>query len=88
MIDRPAERRDLDALLDQLLPLAKDMLRKRVDLFPFGAVIKADGKMKLLAGSAGSRSGDPNEAQELMDRADNIANVTSIVGGCRRIGHA
>jgi hypothetical protein len=86
VIDNPAERRDLDALLDQLLPFAQEMLRKKGDLFPFGAVMKADGKMKLLAGSAGSWSGDPEQAKELMGIVVDAMRAQAVTGEVRAVG--
>jgi hypothetical protein len=63
MIEPTAEKRDMDALLDQLLAFARQMLRRQGSVFPFGAVTKADGRMSLVAGSGG-RDGASND--ELM----------------------
>jgi hypothetical protein len=64
MSSRPPERADLDELLNALLPFAQDQLRKRGEFFPFGAVIKADGEVELIAGYIGS---EQPPSQELID---------------------
>ena len=60
MIDPTTDRRDMDALLDQLLAFARDMLRKQGTVHPFGAVTKMDGRMKLVA-SSGAGQASPDE---------------------------
>lgn len=65
MIETTAERRDMDALLDQLLAFARDMLRKQGTVAPFAAVTKADGRMALVAGS-GAAQASPDEVMGMV----------------------
>jgi len=64
MSDRPAERTELDGLLDPLLDLAQDMLRKHGEFFPFGATLSTTGEMSLNAGDTGD---DHPPSQEVID---------------------
>jgi hypothetical protein len=56
----------MDALLDQLLAFAREMLRRQGSVFPFGAVTKADGRMKLVAGSGGAADASNDELMGLV----------------------
>jgi hypothetical protein len=56
--ERPPERDDLDALLDALLPFAHEMLSKRGGFYPFGAVMKADGEVTMVAAYTGTEHPD------------------------------
>ena len=64
MTVRPPERDDLDALLDVLLRLAREHLRKRGEFYPFGSVMTADGEVRLVAGYTGA---EHPPSQELID---------------------
>ena len=66
MIEPTAERRDMDALLDQLLAFARDMLRKQGAVYPFGAVTRSDGRMRLVAGSGGATDASTEELMDLI----------------------
>ena len=66
MIEPIAERRDMDALLDQLLAFAREMLRKQGSVFPFGAVTKTNGRMTLVAGSGGGAEASTAELMGLV----------------------
>ncbi len=66
MIDATSERHDMDALLDQLLAFAREMLRRQGSVFPFGAVTKADGRMALVAGSGGRDGASDDELMGLV----------------------
>jgi hypothetical protein len=66
MTSRPTERDDLDTLLDPLLQIAQDMVRKRGEFFPFGNVMKTDGEVALIAGYSGSERPPSQELIDLM----------------------
>jgi hypothetical protein len=55
---------DLDELLNSLLPFAQQMLAKRGEFFPFGACMKSDGTIELVAGQTDS---DQPPSQDLID---------------------
>jgi hypothetical protein len=55
---------DLDELVNSLLPFAQQMLAKRGEFFPFGACMKSDGTIELLAGQTDS---DQPPSQEVID---------------------
>jgi hypothetical protein len=57
-------RPDLDDLLNATLPFAQKMLVERGEFYPFGATMKADGKIDLTAGYTGVEF---PESQELID---------------------
>jgi len=71
VIEPIAERRDMDALLDQLLAFAREMLRKQGAVYPFGAVTRSDGRMRLVASSGGA-----------VDSNDEL--MTMVVSGMRQ----
>jgi|SRR5437773_1060635 len=50
--DRPPGRRQLDDVLDAMLPFAHQMLDKHGEFFPFGAAMRRDGKVNMVAGDA------------------------------------
>ena len=66
MIEPTAERRDMDALLDQLLAFAREMLRKQGAVYPFGAVTRSDGRMRLVASSGGATDASTDELMGLV----------------------
>ncbi len=45
---------DVDSLLDAALPLAKQMLAKHGEFFPYGMAMSRDGQTSMLAGYTGS----------------------------------
>jgi hypothetical protein len=51
---RPPERDELDSLLNAILPFAQDMIAKRGEFLPFGAVLDAAGSLRLVAADIGS----------------------------------
>lgn len=65
MIETTPDRRDMDALLDQLLAFAREMLRKQGRVAPFAAVTKADGRMALVAGT-GAAQASPDEVMGMV----------------------
>ncbi len=84
MIEATTDRRDMDALLDQLLAFAREMLRKQGSVAPFGAVTKTDGRMKLLASSGAAQS----SADELMGLVVRGLREQAIAGEIRACGVA
>ena len=82
MIEPTAERRDMDALLDQLLAFARDMLRKQGAVYPFGAVTRSDGRMRLVASSGGAT--DSND--ELMTMVVDGMRQQALTGEIRAAG--
>lgn len=64
MTDRPAERSELDGMVDPLLDLAQDLLRKHGEFFPFGATLSTAGEMALNAGATGD---EHPPSQEVID---------------------
>ena len=55
---------DLDALLNTLLPLAKELLAKQGEFFPFAAAMRADGQIVHVA----AHDGDEHPAsQQVID---------------------
>ena len=67
--DRPADRRQLDDLLEALLPFAHGLLDKHGEFFPFGAAMGRDGKVAMLAGDTGSEHPASNEVIDVIRRA-------------------
>jgi len=61
---RPAEREDLDALLDSLLRFAQETLRKYGEFYPFGNTMRNDGIIEMNAATTGS---DRPASQELIE---------------------
>ena len=66
MTTRPPERDDLDALLNPILAFAQDMLRKRGEFFPFGAAMKAEDEVELVAGYTESERPPSQEVIDLL----------------------
>jgi hypothetical protein len=67
--DRPADRRQLDDILDALLPFAHSLLAKRGEFFPFGAVMGPDGKVSMVAGDTGTEHPPSDEVMEVIRAA-------------------
>jgi hypothetical protein len=67
--DRPPDRRQLDDLLDALLPMARGLLEKNGEFFPFGAVMDRDGKVTMVAGDTGTEHPPSDEVIELLRTA-------------------
>ncbi len=55
-------RKDLDKLIAALVPFAQQMLSKRGRFFPFGAAMKPDGEVVLMAGDPGEGDQPPSNA--------------------------
>jgi len=64
MTERPPNREPLDALLNQLLPFAQQCLAKYGEFHPFGAALKQDGEMGLIAADPGE---EDRESQVVID---------------------
>jgi hypothetical protein len=54
-------RPDLDALLNTVLPFARQMLIERGEFYPFGATMKADGKIEQRGAYTGEEFPEPQE---------------------------
>jgi hypothetical protein len=59
-------RSDLDALLNTALPFAQRMLVERGDFYPFGATMKADGKIDQTAAYTGEEFPEPQQLIDLL----------------------
>jgi hypothetical protein len=64
--DRPLDRRQLDDLLEAMLPFAQQMLDKHGEFFPFGAAMLREGKVALVAGKTESAQPPSVEVIELI----------------------
>ena len=62
-------RPDLDALLNALLPFAKQMLAKHGEFHPFGASMNNDGEISMTAGYTGDEHPEASEVIELLEQA-------------------
>jgi len=67
--DRPLDRRQLDDLLDALLPFAHQLLDKHGEFFPFGGAMGRDGKVTMVAGDTGTEHPPSDEVMELIREA-------------------
>ena len=67
--DRPPDRRQLDDLLEALLPFAHGLLDKHGEFFPFGAAMGRDGKVSMVAGDTGTEHPPSDEVMELIREA-------------------
>ena len=67
--DRPPDRRQLDDILDALLPFAHQLLEKHGEFFPFGAAMGHDGKVSMLAGDTGTEHPPSDEVMALIREA-------------------
>jgi hypothetical protein len=67
--DRPPDRRQLDDVLDALLPFAHQLLDKHGEFFPFGAAMGRDGKVSMVAGDTGTEHPPSDEVMELIREA-------------------
>jgi hypothetical protein len=67
--DRPMDRRQLDDVLDALLPFAHQLLDKHGEVFPFGAAMRRDGKVSMVAGDTGTEHPPSDEVMELIRAA-------------------
>ena len=67
--DRPPDRRQLDDILDALLPFAHQLLDKHGEFFPFGAAMGRDGKISMVAGDTGTEHPPSVEVTELIRAA-------------------
>jgi hypothetical protein len=63
--DRPLDRRQLDDLLEALLPFAHGLLEKHGEFFPFGGAMGRDGKVTMVAGDTGTEHPPSDEVIEL-----------------------
>ncbi len=59
-------RSDLDALLGVVMPFAQQMLVERGDFYPFGATMKADGKIEQVAAHTGEEFPEPQQLIDLL----------------------
>ena len=66
--DRPPDRRQLDDLLDAMLPFAHQMLDKHGEFYPFGAAMRRDGTVNMVAGDAGSEHPPSDQMMDLLRR--------------------
>jgi hypothetical protein len=66
---RPPDRRQLDDVLDALLPFAHQLLDKHGEFFPFGAAMGRDGKVSMVAGDTGTEHPPSDEVMELIREA-------------------
>lgn len=53
MSSRPPERDEMESLLDPIIALAHDLLKKHGEFFPFGATMMSDGEVALAAADVG-----------------------------------
>ena len=67
--DRPLDRRQIDDVLDALLPFAHQLLDKHGEFFPFGAAMGRDGKIGMVAGDTGTEHPPSDEVMELIREA-------------------
>lgn len=67
--DRPPDRRQLDDILEALLPFAHGLLDKHGEFFPFGAAMGRDGKVSMVAGDTGTEHPPSDEVMELIREA-------------------
>lgn len=67
--DRPPDRRQLDDVLEALLPFAHQLLDKHGEFFPFGAAMGRDGKVSMVAGDTGTKHPPSDEVLELIREA-------------------
>lgn len=67
--DRPIERRQLDDVLNKLLPFAHELLQKYGEFFPFGAAMDRDGTLRMVAGDTGSEHPPSDEVIALITEA-------------------
>ena len=67
--DRPPDRRQLDDILEALLPFARQLLEKHGEFFPFGAAMSRDGKVTMVAGDTGTEHPPSDEVMELIRTA-------------------
>lgn len=63
---------DLDRLLDESLPFARDMLEKSGEFFPYAIALTTSGEVNLVAG-------DPGEG----DQPSSVAVLQTLVAGLR-----
>jgi hypothetical protein len=68
MAGRPPERDELDALLDPLLNLAQELLKKRGEFFPFGGTIGDQGQVSLTAADTGIERPPSQDVIDLLAR--------------------
>jgi hypothetical protein len=70
----------MDGLLNATLPFAQEQLAKHGDFLPFGAVVTADGEVKLLAAHAGEGASSSRDLLAmLVDGARNQASSNRAV---------
>lgn len=67
--DRPLDRRQLDDVLDALLPFAHSLLEKHGEFFPFGAATGREGKVSMVAADTGTEHPPSDEVMELIRTA-------------------
>lgn len=65
----PLDRRQLDEVLNKLLPFAHELLGKYGEFFPFGAAMERDGKLRIISGDTGSEHPPSDEVIELLTNA-------------------
>ena len=68
MPERPAERAELDLLLDPMIEFAEKMLRKHGEFYPFGVTMEHDGQVAFAAGDTGTEHPDPHAVIGLLVR--------------------
>ena len=74
---------DLDELLTSLLPFAREMLAKRGEFFPFGACMKSDGTIEMVAAQTDS---DQPPSQQLIDLIAETLRAKASAGEIRAAG--
>ena len=67
--ERPVARRQLDEVLNKLLPFAHELLGKYGEFFPFGAAMERDGNLRIISGDTGSEHPPSDEVIALLRSA-------------------
>jgi hypothetical protein len=78
-----AAQEDLDQLLNALLPFAQQMLGQHGEFFPFGAVIRPDGEIRMAAADAGASRPAPEDVLTAVEdslRADAASGAITAAG--------
>lgn len=57
---------DLDALLNEALPFAKQMLSKRGEFFPYAVAMRRNGQVAMIAGYTGSEKPPSSEVLDIL----------------------
>ena len=63
------DRRQLDDVLEALLPFAHRLLDKHGEFFPFGAAMGRDGKISMVAGDTGTEHPPSDEVMDVIRAA-------------------